>query len=163
MKIQLVCKFQWEQTIIDGVSTMYVSSIFGAISSQQKSGATIYSTLDVPLLQMPPNFSVSCFTCRYSWWVKFNENQSLLMTLAPCTCPPFSERFLCNKKVAPQYIQHLTFLWLQMPPNFSVSRFTCRYSWWVKFNENQPLLMTLTPCTCRPFSERFLCNKNVAP
>ena len=120
-----------------------------------KSGVTIYATLDIPLLRIPPNVFVSRITCIYSSCVSFNENWPLLATLAPLTCRPFWERFGAT------IYSTLDVPSLRIPPNFIVSRYTCFYSSCVSFNENWPLLTTLAPLTC-PFCERFLRDKKVA-
>ena len=115
-----------------------------------KSGATIYSTLDVPSLRIPPSFIASRYTCIYSSCVSFNENWSLLRTLAQLTCRSFCERFLRDKK----WRHNLCNAWHSFAPNTAkrfFSRITCIYSSCVSFNENWPLLATLAPLTCCPF------------
>ena len=118
-----------------------------------KSGVTIYATLDIPLLRIPPNVFVSRITCIYSSCVSFNENWPLLATLAPLTCCPFWVQIGATIHAT------LDVPSLRIPPNVIVSRYTCIWSFCVSFNENWPLLTTLVPFTRRPFCEQFLRDK----
>ena len=92
---------------------MYVSSIFEAIASQQKVAPQYIQRSDVPLLRIPSNCNVGRLTCRYSFDVSFNENISLLTALAPCTCRPFSERFLRDKKWHHNIFREVMFLYFE--------------------------------------------------